>query len=511
MGRARVAYFVIIGTLMFLTSCHSNNTKRSPNILFLMSDQHRGDALGADGNAFVKTPNLDNLAREGLMFRRAYSSVPSCLPARTAILTGMSPWASGLLGYKPIVDYPFEGPAIFSENGYRTHAVGKNHFSPMRHKHGYQSIMLEEGWYTDLENQEKCDYTIWFEENYPDMDINESGLGYVDHRGGRIFPFEEKAHPTHWTADQAIEFLETYDGKDPWLLKVSFQRPHPPFDPPEKWAELYQEADIDLPKVGNWADEKYGQNLGSLEATPNATNGVFPVAEIISSKRSYYAALSYVDEQIGRLLELLKKRNEYRNTFILYTSDHGDMMGDHHMWRKCRPYEGSTRIPMIIRWPESMGLKIKRGSKSDALVELRDVFPTFFDVAGIPKPEVMDGISMIRVLKGVESRDILDLEHALIYEPDNAWVALTDNRYKYIYFTLTGEEQLFDLINDPYEQNNLAGSQNQKIADVESWRQKMIEHLRIRGDAWVRDGELQIQDSSLYYGKNHPSLSNQDF
>lgn len=482
--------------------------KKKINILFLMGDQHRGDCIGADGAGWIKTPNLDKLAREGVIFTKAYTSVPSCLPARTAILTGMSPWQSGQLGYKDIPEYEYELPQMFTEAGYRTHAVGKNHFTPMRNTHGYQSVELEEAWHTMLKDSAKCDYTLWFEEYVPGQDLNASGLHYTDHRGGVAFPFEDKYHATHWTADRAIRFLENYDGEEPWLLKVSFQRPHPPFDPPERWLEKYNSIDIPKAKVGSWAEKKYGHKTGSLNELKNATSGNFPEDEIDASRRSYYAAISFVDEQLGRVLEALGKRGELENTLIIYTADHGDMMGDQHMWRKCRPYEGSARIPMILRWPESMQLQAERGQICTELVELRDVLPTFLDAAGIPKPQVMDGESMLYILRDKPGRKMLDLEHAQIYEEDNAWVALTDGHFKYIYFTLTGQQQLFDLETDPYELNDLASEEffEKNKSLVKKWRKRMIKHLEIRGDEWVKNGDLVIQRTSIYFGINHPKF-----
>lgn len=475
------------------------------NILFLMSDQHRGDFIGAAGACWVKTPNLDRLASEGVLFTKAYSSVPSCLPARTCILTGMSPWQSGQIGYYPISDYPNEGPAIFTSAGYRTHAVGKNHFTPMRNKHGYQTVELEEGWYTSQKDHEKCDYTSWFEKNAPGKDINGSGLNYNDQRGGICFPYEEYLHPTHWTAERAIDFLKSYNGEAPWLLKVSFQRPHSPYDPPERCYKLFKEEEMPSPSVGAWAEAKYGAEKTTVAVNNNASHGVFPISEIIDSRRSYAASLSYVDEQLGRVLEALKERGELENTLILYTSDHGDMLGDQYMWRKCRPYEGSVRIPMIIRWPENSGLKIKRGQTRYELVELRDVFPTFMDAAGIPQPSVMDGVSMLNILRGKKWRQQLDLEHSQVYEKDNAWTALTDGKYKYIYFTLTGQEQLFNLNNDPGELSDLVLSEkNDKL--IKSWRIKMVAHLSGRGEQWVKDGKLVVQKVSVQYGINHPKF-----
>jgi arylsulfatase A-like enzyme len=379
----------------------------------------------------------------------------------------------------------------------------------MRNTHGYQSVELEEAWYTKIEGSGKCDYTRWFEENLPGEDINASGLHYTDHRGGIAFPFEEKYHATHWTADRAIHFLENYKGEKPWLLKVSFQRPHPPFDPPERWLDQYRDTDIPKAKVGNWATEKYGQKTGLLSELKNPTSGNFPEEEIDASRRAYYAAISFVDEQLGRVLEALEERGELENTLIIYTADHGDMMGDHHMWRKCRAYDGSARIPMILRWPESMPLNAGRGQVRDELVELRDVLPTFLDAAGMVQPPNMDGASMFRILRNESWREILDLEHAQIYEKDNAWTALTDGRYKYIYFTLTGQQQLFDLEKDPHEMVNLASKslvvKNDKL--VEKWRGKMIEYLKIRGEAWVKDGDLVVQEKPIYFGANHPKFT----
>lgn len=486
--------------------------EKKMNILFMMGDQHRGDCIGADDASWLKTPSLDRLAKEGVLFVNAYASVPSCLPARTSILTGMSPWQSGQLGYTTIPEYQLEMPKIYTSAGYRTHAVGKNHFSPMRNKHGYQTVELEEAWYTVRDGNEKCDYTLWFEKNAPGKDLNASGLHYTDHRGKVVFPFEDKFHPTYWTADRAIHFLDTYKDDAPWLLKVSFQRPHPPFDPPKRWLDYYQDIEIPKAKVGAWAEKKYGDKTGLLEELKNPTSGNFPEDEIDASRRAYYAAISFVDEQIGRVLEALEKRGELENTLIVYTADHGDMMGDHHMWRKCRAYEPSARIPFILRWPENLQLKAKRGLISEALVELRDLLPTFLDATSIPKPKIMDGMSILNILKGKKWRDLLDLEHAQIYEKDNAWVALTDGRYKYIYFTLTGEQQLFDLENDPYEMNDLASKELLKNNEplVKNWRKKMIKHLEIRGELWVKDGDLVVQKKSIYHGVNHPTFSNKE-
>jgi len=212
-----------------------------------------------------------------------------------------------------------------------------------------------------------------------------------------------------------------------------------------------------------------------------------------------------MDEQVGRVIAALEERGELENTLILFTADHGDMMGDNLLWRKCYAYEGSARIPMIIRWPKSLGIKTSRGKIIPQLVELRDVLPTFLDAADMNKPTEMDGMSMLDLIRGhtQQWRKVLDLEHAQTYWQGNSWVALTDGRYKYIYFTLTGEQHLFDLDIDPHEMNNLADDAS-RTELLTQWRKRMVEHLSIRGEPWIKDGDLAVQRKAIYRGPNFP-------
>lgn len=470
-----------------------------------MDDQHRADAMGFESK-WVKTPHLDRLASEGVRFSRAYSSTPSCIPARAGILTGQAPWSHGLLCYMPMAkEYPVEMPRTFTNAGYRTHAVGKNHFDS--YKHGYQTVVLEEAWRFNSENGFKCDYRKWFEENSPDKDPNATGLSYIDHRGGRPFLYDDDLHATNFTADRAVDFLREYQEPDPWFLKVSFKRPHPPFDPPRRFWEKYKDVNYPEPVVGHWAKEKFGGIEFELETSPHQPRGKAPLNQIQAAKAAYYASIEHVDEQIGKVLNALKQRGEYENTLILFTSDHGEMMGDHHLWRKTYPYEASTRIPMIVRWPDSLAKtrEAKRGRVLKHLVELRDIFPTFLDAAGLTIPDTADGDSMLRVIAdpGTKWRTMLDLEHGTCYWKENAWVALIDTRYKYVYFTLTGEHQLFDLSNDPDELTDLAKNpSHQKI--LENRKERMAAHLSVRGAPWVRKGRLNIQKKSIPFSPNFP-------
>jgi arylsulfatase len=481
----------------------SKNTNRV-NILFLMDDQHRGDWLGAAGAKWIITPNLDRLALEGVLFRRGYSSTPSCLPARAALLTGLSPWNHGCLGYRPIPErYAWEMPRLFTDAGYRTYCVGKNHFAPQRNTHGYQTVELGEPSARDKEPQD--DYGAWFAKEMPGHKPFEGWHSGNDQRGGMDYPFDERLHLTRWAADRAIEFLQSSPREAPWFLKVSFIHPHTPLNAPKRWHDRYEGVAIPTVAIGEWAGKMYGSQQTSFQKNPETTRGVVPAEELRATRRSYAAAISFVDEQVGRVLAALEKRGDLENTLILFTADHGDIMGDHYLYRKTFSVEGSVNVPMIVRWPARLRLDALRGQVRTELVELRDVLPTFLDAAGLPKPPAVEGLSLLDALRGKRWRSMLDLEHASCYAPKDGWVALTDQRYKYVYYTVTGMQQLFDLQADPHELRDLVADES-SAALVREWRQRMVKHLAVRGEAWVRDGDLVVQPKSRLFRADSPYI-----
>lgn len=485
----------------------SNKGANSPNILFIMDDQHRGDYLGCAGASWIKTPNIDALAKEGARFTNFYSAVPSCTPARTGLLTGLSPWNHGMLGYMNNIAqyYKLTMPQFFSEMGYETIVTGKNHFGPPRNTQGYKTINLEEGWYSKNKNGFICDYEAWFRRVAPDKDINATQLSYNDNRGGIAFPYADELHATYWTASRAVDFLKKSPAESPWFLKLSFQRPHPPFDPPKRWMDYYESIDIPLPQVSQWAKEKYKDKIASMEQMPEASSAIFREKEVKSSRAAYAGSISFIDEQIGRVIKVLKETGQYENTFILFCSDHGEMLGDQFMWRKSRPYEPSANIPLIVRWPSGIGnFHYRRGQTRAELIELRDIFPTFADVCNFTLPSKIDGESILKTLSGTTNwRTTLCLEHSQCYEHDNAWVAIRDNRYKYIFYTLTGFEQLYDLKEDPHELNNIVDDPSAATV-YKNLYNALLSELSVRGEIWVKDGKLQIQKNSILVGDNFP-------
>ncbi len=284
---------------------------------------------------------------------------------------------------------------------------------------------------------------------------------------------------------------------------MSFARPHSPYEPPAQLLKRYADADLPKASVGKWA-AKFAPRSGPED---DIWHGDLGEAAVRSSRQGYYGSVEFVDEQIGKILEALEKRGWLEQTLIVFTSDHGDMTGDHLLWRKSYPYEASARIPMSLHWPEGL-VTAKRGQVLSQPVELRDILPTFLDAAGAPSKVKLDGESLLSVLRGGKPkwRDYIDLEHGVCYSPENNWTAFTDGRMKYIHHAFHGEKQLFDLKNDPGELNDLAGDPKFE-APLRQWRQRMVEHLSIRGERWVKGGRLQTRKEPIPRSPNFPAYA----
>jgi arylsulfatase len=480
----------------------STHPKRDrPNILFLMADQHRGDTIGADGNQAIITPNLDRLAAEGARFRCAYTSVPSCTPARAGILTGLSPWHHGMLGYSRVAEaYPKELPRMIRAAGYYTLGIGKMHFHPQRNTHGYHRTILDESGRVESPGF-VSDYRRWFKEQAPDLDPDATGIGWNSHRAAP-YALPERLHPTHWTGMEALEFLESYAGREPFLLKVSFARPHSPYDAPQRFWDMYRGVDLPERVLGDWC-ERHAQR--GKPHSDSLWQGDLGPEKPRLARHGYYGNVTFVDEQIGKMLAVLRKRGWLENTLILFTADHGDMLGDHHLWRKTYAYEPSARIPLLIRWPDAL-CSAQRGQVIAQPVELRDVLPTFLDAAGVEfDPGDFDGRSMLELARGHAHgwRQYIDLEHATCYAPENNWTGLTDGRWKYVYYAPDGRQQLFDLERDPHETRDLAPVPEYRET-LKTWRQRMVDHLAERGEPFVVDGDLGIRPNRTLHSPNYP-------
>lgn len=462
-----------------------------PNVLLVMTDQQRWDTLGRAGGA-AETANLDWLAHEGTLFTSAYSATPSCVPARASLMTGMDAWNTGILGMGPghpaCANLRDTLPQVLATAGYHTQGVGKMHFHPQRSLQGFHNTVLDES-ARIVDPGFVSDYHSWFEAQRPgEVDRYNHG---IDQNSWLARPYDlpEWLHATNWTVTESIRFLQRRDPSRPFFLKTSFARPHSPYDPPPWYFDLYRGKELPEPAVGEWA-EVHAEPADA--ADPNAWHGRRSPDEIHRARAAYLGAVHHIDHQIGRLFGYLRKNGLDRDTMVVFTSDHGDMLGDHHLWRKTYAYEGSAHIPMIVRLPPAWGES--SASHVDRPVCLQDVMPTILDAAGVDVPQQVDGTSMLPLMRdeNVPWRPYVHGEHAACYSEDQEMQYLTDGRWKYIWFTRTGGEQLFDLVNDPYETADLAAAPAHQ-GDLARWRSEMVNVLSRRDAGLTRDGMLVCQ------------------
>lgn len=283
------------------------------------------------------------------------------------------------------------------------------------------------------------------------------------------------------------------------FLKVSFARPHSPYDPPQRFVDIYKDSNIPEPYIGEWCkDKKYAVRRDVSDVPSDAAFCNLGDEYVKNSRCHYYANVTFIDEEIEKIVNALKKEGMYDNSLICYVSDHGDMLGDHYHWRKTYPYEGSVHVPYIVKWPSTCGFS--KGKKLDEPVELRDLLPTFLEIAGGDVPSDMDGKSLMCLMDGRKEqwRKYIDLEHSTCYSSDNYWCALTDGKIKYIWRFHTGTEELFDLEKDPNELNNVVKEDRYRVR-LEELRAAMVQHLSERGDEFVKNGKLQVLKRTILY------------
>lgn len=464
-----------------------------PNIILITTDQQRGDCLGIDGHPVLQTPNLDWLARTGTFFKRAYSECPSCIPARRVLMSGQAPAANGMVGFKGNVEW---NPAHtlageLSKAGYQTEMVGKLHLYPLRKRYGFNHLTLAEG-----VRGENNDYVEWLREG--GAVPLEMGVAHGISTNGWVGrPSHLPEHKTHtfWCVSQAINFIHKRDQTVPFFLNVSFIDPHPPLTPPQFYYDRYAGLDLPKPVVGDWAPPYAGPEKG-LDI--NASVLSLDEQTMHYARAAYYGMINHIDDQVGRLINFLRDRRLLHHTFFLFTSDHGEMLGDHNMFRKTFAYEASARVPFIVRAPQSMDYPEE--IVTHAPVGLQDVMPTLLEAAGVPIPETVTGQSLLPLMRGEEVgwRDVLQGEHAGCYRYEDGVHFLVSERFKYVWYSQTGREHLFDLENDPNELVDLAQTQDAD-SKLDSWRKQLAHLLRDRPEGFS-NGE------ALIVGRPHTEL-----
>jgi arylsulfatase A-like enzyme len=456
-----------------------------PNIVFLIDDQHRWDALGCaaaglgprerswlmDGPP-IQTPHLDRLAATGMRFSQAVCNVPVCVPSRYSFMTGLRGHQLGVLSNGHYIPDQLPTPTLgmaLTEAGYRTAAFGKMHWKPaaapaehIPDRRGFTIRATNDGEQTDGPSE------LRFEDTATDAELamrrdwaNRFGRGGENRAGyvGEVATIPSSRFPESWLTDLAVDFLRDHadqDSAEPFCLVLSLDRPHPENVVPHDYAGLYNPADMALPPPvpqGFTEDDHYLRCLGDEYDWPRMTDD-----ELRLSVSRYLANVTFVDACFGRVLDELSQLGMAEETMVVMTADHGDLLGERNRSHtKYCLYDAALRVPLIVRWPNLAN----PGTLSGAPVELVDLMPTWLDAAGLPVPAYLPGRSLRPLIEGASPlaarwRTGTLTEHytpaAQIDQPRTQW-AMRDNRYKLIE-RLSGPCALYDLASDPHEFEN---------------------------------------------------------
>ncbi|MEM7364419.1 MAG: sulfatase-like hydrolase/transferase [Pseudomonadota bacterium] len=427
-----------------------------PNILFVMTDQQRWDAMGCSSThePWLNTPTFDRLAAEGTRFTHCVTTTPICIPARVTLATGHYPHNNAVWNN---IDYTMPGDAnnwmrVVRDLGYRTSLFGKTHLHPHR---------------GDLRDQEPLMNAYGLD------DVNEIGgprasAGVMSHMTsmwqdkGLLEAYREdfrerfanKPHVARasvlplsdyadvYVGQQAKQYLTDYDRDQPWFCWVSFGGPHEPWDAPEPWASMYEPATMPKPVTPEQLDHPRPQ--GWLDYYRSRAAHDFDEGDVEACRANYAGNVSLIDDQVGQILQVIEQRGELDNTIIAFSSDHGEMNGDYGLTHKMNFLNGALRVPLIVRKPGQVP------AVNDSMAELVDVGPTLVELAGGEMPYQQFGQSLVSALDGSEHRD------AAISEFRGEFMLMTSdwkmavNREGQIYL-------LFDRQNDPREERNVAG------------------------------------------------------
>ncbi len=393
-----------------------------PNILWIFSDQHRGQALGCAGDPNVSTPNLDRLAADGIRFSNAYSNTPICAPFRASLYTGKRITSHGVNSlFVPLLPEHRVLPQELRDAGYHTAHYGKWHLSGGDCPSHFVSPYFRPGW---------DDWLGWENSNRP--------WGTEYSTGNLPMPIERlNGYQTDAMVDLSIEWLARREPDAPWFHVLSIEPPHPPYTAPECNMARVRDRDIRL--------------------RPNVPVDRPDVDQRVSTLRAYYAQIENLDENVGRLLDALDKTGQASNTIVCYFSDHGDFMGSHGRVDKTRPELESSTIPLIVRYPGT----VPSGVTSDALICGLDIMPTTLGLAGIAVPEYVEGIDMSPVARGETDalRDSVLLQYDQSFfgtpRPWETFRSYVTTRWMYSRFLVRDQSHLYDLESDPYQLTNL--------------------------------------------------------
>ena len=430
--------------------------KRPPNILWYCTDQQRFDTIGALGNPHVHTPTIDALVEGGTAFTHTYCQSPICTPSRSSFMTGLYPTRAHNTrnGNETFEGHPPLISKLVAEAGYHCGLIGKFHLQSSgertepRLDDGFSFWKFSHAPRDDWE--EGHDYADWVKANGGDLDA----MRESEERVSADF------HQTTWATERALEFLtETESIDKPWMLNINPYDPHPPFIPPKEYADKFDPETMPGPYFRDSdlaAQEKLGPVDFQTEAQTPEERGAKKIQAL------YYAMIALIDDQLARIIQRLDETGQRENTIIIFTSDHGESLGDHGLLLKgCRFYDGLVRVPLIFNCPGT----IESGVRSEALVELLDMSATILDFAGIERPDYFQGDTLRPILSGeatpdhhresVRSEYFDALDKAFCKGNASFATMYRTRRYKLVVYHRNNLGELFDLEKDPHEFENL--------------------------------------------------------
>lgn len=462
------------------------------NVLWIMTDQHRADCLGYMGHPVVKTPHLDSLAKEGVIFEKAFCQSPACMASRASLLTGRYPEAVRVRGMGILPPSETTFPEVLLKNGYRTGLFGKLHLTPEVYtKHQlkkdipvlYWKIYAKEAGLKPIpedrfkknygfEMDEGCDDALqgrfkkWLKKKTPALLSKKPESLRKDGPGDLwVSPYTSETHQTTYIAEKAAEYIKAKGkGRSPWFTFCSFVAPHHPFEAPKDQIEKYPLKKIPLPAKKGGVEKKFIPYPASM-AIGEFDKYSDEVKKLVA--RHYFASISLVDDGVGRLIKVLKETGQLDNTVIIFTSDHGEFLGNHGMFRKpSLHYDETLNVPLLIRLPKGKN----GGRRVKGLVELTDVHPTLLGLLGLPVNDGVQGVDMSEnILSGgkigredvyTDMFDITPQKFGKLSGPYMAVQTLRTTDWKLSIYPTAGRKygQLFDLKNDPEESKNLYGN-----------------------------------------------------
>ncbi|MFW5733239.1 MAG: sulfatase [Planctomycetota bacterium] len=476
-----------------------------PNVLIIMADQLRADALGCYGNEVCRTPNIDALARSGVLFENSFTPNPICVPARASITTGnYSHRATGCKENSGCIhdDQP-KLAEHFNRFGYRSYAMGKLHYVPYaspdqpRLVHGFDvwdscesGRILQQYDYAGRRRGVE-DYFDYLHDVGWHGFTRAHGIGNNDVRPCPS-PLPEEHQVDAWVASRTLTRLREHHAATPdrpFLAFCSFPKPHSPYDPPARLAQMYDPRDVPAPfgdaemlATRNPTIEHIRQTHAIKQLSPEAIRVI---------RAYYYGLVTFQDEQVGRVLAGLEEMGLSENTIVVYIADHGDLLGDFGGFFKCNFLEGSLRVPIILRAPG-----LPAGQRRGQLAGLQDILPTLATLTGCELDQDVDGMDMTPWASDAETAG-RELYYAQCHESPRQAAMVTDGRWKYCRQETGGVEELYDLQEDPHELNNLALADRMDPTLAE-WRARLIAEAKRYGDtALLSEDESQLRTSPL--------------